>query len=200
MLVGGVFVSGRLGLFYLLIVLLLSLLLPFKFLKIKKFYTIVILFFSCLILTVISVLYWSIVQQMFLSMFEIFINFYSGSGATTNTSNVLSTMWFLPKNIFIGNGVFDLMQSNISNKSDSGYIMMLNFGGMTFLITMVMYIFLTYSLVNRSNKIINNVCLFILLTILVGNMKDIYIFGISGITQVYFMLIVVSNMTDKKIL
>ena len=65
---------------------------------------------------------------------------------------------------------------------------------------MVMYIFLTYSLVNRSNKIINNVCLFILLTILVGNMKDIYIFGISGITQVYFMLIVVSNMTDKKIL
>ena len=200
LLVGGVFVSGRLGLFYLLIVLLLSLLLPFKFLKIKKFYTIVILFFSCLILTVISVLYWSIVQQMFLSMFEIFINFYSGSGATTNTSNVLSTMWFLPKNIFIGNGVFDLMQSNISNKSDSGYIMMLNFGGMTFLITMVMYIFLTYSLVNRSNKIINNVCLFILLTILVGNMKDIYIFGISGITQVYFMLIVVSNMTDKKIL
>ena len=194
-------ISGRFGLMLLFITTLLSFFLPKNILLISKYKTSTYLsVFSIGLLYFIAV-YGSAFQGIISWAFEVFIGYFSkGEVSSASTNIIFGEMQFLPNNIVVGEGDFDLAKKGITVSSDSGYVMMGYFGGIMMLIPFLTLYFYTCSVfLCSSSKVLSRIGVIIFLVCLIGNIKDVYFFGISGVTQLYFIILFLSNKKSLKI-
>lgn len=180
-----VFLSGRMGGVILIITFVTILVTPSKFSRVNKIFVLKIILLVSSVLTSIILFFYNDFKKFIEWAFELFINIFSGNEVGTASSDVLKSMYRFPSDMIFGEGVFSMIGLGI----DSGYVLMTWYFGifaiLVFLAMLCSHFFIV--LQKHSNADVFAVYLFCLFLILIGNFKDIYLFGSSGVAQIYFI-------------
>ncbi|GLT13180.1 hypothetical protein [Vibrio algivorus] len=195
-----IFISGRLGVFFMLSVLMISLFLPYKFSYINKKLLILSSALFLLFLIVVISTYGDNISVLINWAFEFFqdtdklINFFSDSN--------YSRMFIFPKDILFGDGVYGRHSNIASVDSDLGFIQIIYYSGLSGLILFFLALVLLYlSVVMSGSKRIYKFMFYIcLLAFIIGNLKDIYLFTSQGVTQLLMLLYCVAIKSDHKLM
>lgn len=189
-----VFLSGRMGGVILIAAFVIMLILPSKISRINKYFLIKIMFLVSVVLSGLILFFYNDFKIFIEWAFELFINIFSGDGVGTASSDVLKSMYRFPSDMIFGEGVFSMLGLGI----DSGYVLLTWYFGIlaiiVFLLMLFSHLFIVFQKHNNSDMFA--VYLFCFFLILVGNFKDIYLFGSSGIAQIYFISILLCLFND----
>ncbi|WP_194091039.1 O-antigen polymerase [Vibrio hibernica] len=186
--------TGRVGLLIVMLISIVSIFSPRKYMMVSKRLLMLYIFIIFSLLLIFLYFYYDQFSKLIMWSFELFINLFSGRGITSSsTSNLFDDMMFLPDNLFLGEGFFYLGKGIDGVSSDSGYIMLLYYGGVISMLTYIsIYLYIGSIFAFGKDLVLKRMGLLITLLCLILNIKDIYLFGISGITQIYFILLFLS--------
>ena len=185
------------GMFYLYIFNLIYKL-EYKNSNFKTFFIIIII----LLILIFFVIDIKKVEHNLAWAFEFIFNFIeSSSFASKSTTHLFSEMYFLPANELqniIGDSNFGRSESLPYIDSDSGYVLFIHGGGiMGIIIGYSIYIyFLIISFKYTHNNNLKFLSSFLIIALIIGNIKDVYYFSFSGYTQILFILILLI-LTEK---
>lgn len=193
-----VFLSGRMGVLILLVGFVIILFAPEKFTRANKSLVLNSIFLLAATLTSLIVFFYDEFKTFIEWAFELFINMSGNNEATTASSEILKSMYHFPNEIIFGEGMFSSRELGI----DSGYVLLTWYFGVFAVLATLSLLFYNFFLVLQNNKNRDMLAVYIicLCLILIGNFKDVYLFGSNGITQVYFisMLLCFFSCEDKK--
>ncbi|MFM5019586.1 hypothetical protein ACEUDO_01235 [Aeromonas rivipollensis] len=180
-----VFLSGRMGVLILIIGFLAILFFPERFTRANRRLVLNAIFLLTATLTGLVIFFYNEFKVFIEWAFELFINVLSGNEATTASSEVLKSMYHFPNEIIFGEGVFSSRELGI----DSGYVLLTWYFGVFAVLATLILLFYNFLLALQNNKNRDMLAVYItcLCLILIGNFKDVYLFGSNGITQVYFI-------------
>lgn len=180
-----VFLSGRMGALILLAGFLIILLTPSVITRAYKELVLKTIVLAASIFASVIVFFYNDFKKFIEWAFELFINIFSGNETTTASSKELMSMYRFPTDMIFGEGVFSMVALGI----DSGYVLLTWYFGILAILAIFCFFlaqFLTV-LKNCKNRDVFAVYVFCLLLILIGNVKDVYLFGSNGLTQIYFI-------------
>ncbi|MFM5654921.1 hypothetical protein ACET7J_02210 [Aeromonas veronii] len=182
-----VFLSGRMGVLILIAGLCFILFTPSSFTRAYKSVVVKIITVVFSILACLITIYYEQFEMFIIWAFELFINILNNEGVTTASTEDLKSMYHFPSDMIFGEGLFSMIDLGI----DSGYVLLTWYFGILAIIALLSLFFAHFLIVikHNSNKDILAVYLFCLFLILIGNIKDTYLFGSNGLTQVYFISI-----------
>lgn len=193
--ISGIFISGRFGFILLLVLMLLLLCLPKKTTCINKRVILGLMAFSVAIMSILIISYYDSVKRLIDWGLEVFINYIKNGHFESHSTDVLQTMYKLPDNLIFGEGIFS--QEYLG--SDSGYVQLLwYFGVIGLLFYASIFSIHAFFALNQPSKILRNLYLLILALIIIGNFKDIYLFASNGVTQIYFIIMILS-LFDRRV-
>lgn len=196
--ISAIFLSGRMGFIIILATLSLILILPARVTRVSKLFVIKVLVLSISLLACLVLFYYESFKNLIDWALELFINILMRNEIGTASSDVLKSMYRFPSDMVFGEGIFSMLGLGI----DSGYVLLIWYFGVLGVLSFLLMLFLNFLILLQShkNKDIFSVYLFSLFLILIGNFKDIYLFGSSGIAQIYFisMLLCLFNVNDIK--
>lgn len=193
--IAGIFVSGRFG-FVLLILLVISLVtLPAKITAINKKVLLNLIAGAAFCMVIIVLNYYNQFKRLLDWGLEVFLNYFRDGQLRSHSTDVLETMYKFPHDLISGEGIF----SQINVASDSGYILLIWYFGIT-AILFYFFLFLYHYLLARSStsQALKNSLIFILFVIFIGNFKDIYLFASNGITQIYCIILLLC-LTSRRV-
>lgn len=182
-----VFLSGRMGVLILIAGLCFILFTPSSFTRAYKSVVVKIITAVFSILACLITIYYDQFEMFIVWAFELFINILNNEEVTTASTEVLKSMYHFPSDMIFGEGLFSMIDLGI----DSGYVLLTWYFGILAIIALLSLFFAHFliAIKNNSNKDILAVYLFCLFLILIGNIKDTYLFGSNGLTQIYFISI-----------
>lgn len=193
-----IFLSGRMGVIVILFTFSLILMLPTRLTRVNKLFVIKVLILAASLLASVILFYYEQFKKFIDWAFELFINILFRNEVGTASSDVLKSMYRFPSDMLFGEGIFSMLGLGI----DSGYVLLIWYFGVLGLIIFLLLVVCSFLIVlqKEKNKDIFSVYLFSLFLILIGNFKDIYLFGSSGIAQIYFisMLLCLLNIKNFK--
>jgi len=196
--VSAIFLSGRMGFIIILFTLSLILILPARVTRVNKLFVIKVLVLATFLLACVVLFYYEQFKNLIDWALELFVNILFRNEIGTASSDVLKSMYRFPSDMVFGEGIFSMLGLGI----DSGYVLLIWYFGVLGLLSFLLMIFCKFLIVlkKQKNKDIFSVYLFSLFLILIGNFKDIYLFGSSGIAQIYFIsiLLCLFNVSDTK--
>ncbi|MGN5062108.1 hypothetical protein [Aeromonas sp. 6P] len=197
--ISAIFLSGRMGFIIILATLSLILILPARVTRVSKLFVIKVLALSISLLACLVLFYYESFKNLIDWALELFINILMRNEIGTASSDVLKSMYRFPSDMVFGEGIFSMLGLGI----DSGYVLLIWYFGVLGVLSFLLMLFLNFLILLQShkNKDVFSVYLFSLFLILIGNFKDIYLFGSSGIAQIYFisMLLCLFNVNDIKL-
>ncbi|QQG27314.1 hypothetical protein JFY74_14555 [Pectobacterium carotovorum] len=190
----GTLISGRLGIMLIIGVVVAIFFIPNSPVSFKKMIFILFSVLCISMTTVLIIVPWEQITGIAGWALEIFINMYkSGKIESGSTGVLFDTMYFLPKNpidILFGMGTFGRGDNVEYIDSDVGYVLMIFFGG--FIAIPILFLpYVTCFIIAKKlkDKKIKHIVFFVLFFIFVGNFKDVYLYGINGVTQLLFILV-----------
>lgn len=180
-----VFLSGRMGVLVLIAGFCVVLFTPSSFTRAYKSVVVKIIIVVFSILACVIALYYEQFAMFLVWAFELFINMFNNEEVTTASTEVLKSMYHFPSDMIFGEGLFSMVDLGI----DSGYVLLTWYFGILAVVALLTLLFAQSLIVlkNCKNKDMLAVYLFCLFLILIGNIKDTYLFGSNGLTQVYFI-------------
>ncbi|WP_113627384.1 hypothetical protein [Pectobacterium peruviense] len=198
----GTFISGRLGIILIIGVIVAVFFIPNSPVSFRKMLFIIFSVLCISMATILIVVPWEQITGIAGWALEIFINMYkSGKIESGSTGLLFDTMYFLPKNpidMFFGMGTFGRGDNVEYINSDVGYVLMIFFGGFIAIpILFLPYVACFIFAKTLKDKNIKYIVCFVLFFILIGNFKDVYLYGINGVTQVLFILVAVFIIKGK---
>ncbi|MGU5558851.1 O-antigen polymerase [Aeromonas caviae] len=191
----GVFLSGRFGLMLSLLGSLIVIFLPERFHFIKKKQLLTYIYMVAVVLLPLVYFYYDALELIFNRTFELFINYINGNGFNSESTDVLSKMYFLPDNIIFGDGIFGRDSESTYIHSDSGYVLMLFYSGfLGVAIYLLHFLFVLLMGIQRfsmykvfGDKVSLRLLILCLFVLLIGNFKDVYFYGSQGVTQIFMI-------------
>lgn len=124
--------------------------------------------------------------------FELIINIYSGQGATTTSTETLSTMNFWPQAMLLGEGLFGRNQELGYVASDIGYVrFVFGFGLLGSVILYLFYVLvMIYSVMRYKLMPLLSFTLVVFSSIILFvNVKELHSFATIGSSHMYFLLL-----------
>ncbi|WP_336797009.1 hypothetical protein [Erwinia aphidicola] len=190
----GTFISGRMGLIFILALILSVVFLPQKLLKVKKTIVLKVMFFSIILFVFLVIYKYEEFRRLLNWALELFLNYINTGKVSSVSTNTLETMYLLPKDILLGTGLFS--QTEIG--SDSGYVLLIWYFGIIAILSFTFVFFMHFMLVvTKHDKILLRLFVCSLTAIIIGNFKDIYLFASNGVSQIYFIMLVFSLLMKK---
>ncbi|MGL5488746.1 MAG: hypothetical protein ACRDC6_21020 [Shewanella sp.] len=190
-----VFLSGRMGALILIIGFLVIFFAPVALTRVSKSVVVSITLVISSFLSVVLAVYYEHFKKFIDWAFELFINVLNNERVTTASTEELKNMYHFPSDMIFGEGKFSMLGLGI----DSGYVLLIWYFGI-FAIIALMLLFFSHVLIamqgnkNKDLLAVYMVCLFL---ILIGNVKDTYLFGSNGLTQIYFISFLLCIMNNK---
>lgn len=192
--IGGIFVSGRLGFVFLIMMLFTLISLPGKIVLIKKKIIVNIFILATVFSFILLVQYYEHFKRLLDWGFEFFTNYINNGEIGSHSTDVLQTMYRFPNDLLIGNGIF----SQIKLATDSGYVLLIwYFGIISILVYGALFFIHTFYVLVSKNEYFKKIYLLALIIIIVGNFKDIYLFASNGITQIYMIALIICVSSKK---
>ncbi|MBD8163460.1 hypothetical protein [Erwinia persicina] len=191
----GTFISGRMGLIFIIALIMGVIFLPKQILKVKKSIVLKVIFFSVILFIFLVIYKYEEFRRLLNWALELFLNYINTGKISSVSTNTLETMYVLPTDILLGTGLFS--QTEIG--SDSGYVLLIWYFGAIAILSYLFVFFLHFMLVTAThNKILFRLFVFTLTAVLIGNFKDIYLFASNGISQIYFIMLAFALLTKNQ--
>lgn len=132
----------------------------------------------------------------------------TGSLNTESTDILFGRMYFLPKNeidIILGTGNFGRSSALPNIPSDSGYVLFIHGGGILgFIIFFSIYFYFIYVFLKYTNNAqVQFIGIFLIIVVLIGNIKDGYYFAYTGgwlnVLFIFLSLVILQNKYKKEL-
>jgi len=191
-----IFISGRFGAVVIFLAFVAFLFLPSRISSVDKAFLLKLLSIFLCIGMIVLVYFYNELSRVIEWAFEFILNYTREGKIGSESTDVLKTMYRFPSDLLFGEGIFSQLLLGI----DSGYILLIWYGGIATVILLLL-VFSLFFIVVKSNTLKNEdvykAYVFISFLILIGNFKDIYLFASNGMTQLYFILFLLSCCRDR---
>lgn len=192
--VAGIFVSGRFGFVFLIIMLFTIIIVPRQIALVKKRIILNIFALAVFFSLILLFQYYDHFKRLLDWGFEFFTNYLNNGEIGSHSTDVLQTMYHFPKDILIGNGIFSQVELAI----DSGFVLLIwYFGIISILVYGVLFFLHAIYVLHSKNECIKKVFLLTLIITIVGNFKDIYLFASNGVTQIYIITLIICVSSNR---
>lgn len=187
LIISAVIYTGRLGLIFIFVVLVLTIVLPNKALGLRKNVVMPVFFFTVMLSLGILIVFYEDLLPLFKWAFGMFFENNNTSGDTVDF--IFNNMVFFPEEIFLGTGNFGRNENLEYINSDLGFVLLTHFGGLFLAISFFIgFVFVAfYTMMFTPKVFLRPFVSLILFFHVILNFKDVYLFGSSGLTQVLFI-------------
>lgn len=196
----GLFLAGRFGVVLSILGCLFILVFPVRFHLVNKRYVLLGFTLILALFFFMFAIFYDAISPVLDRSLEIFINMYNGDGASSDSTDVLGTMYLIPQNIFFGDGSFGRDPDVPYIPSDIGYVLMFFYSGMVGLLMYFLHFAqLCFIAWRNRNCILYSFHVFVLCLAcyFIGNFKDVYFYGSQGVTQLFLIFLVLCCGTHK---